>query len=81
MVMVTSWMVRDMLFLVLVNLVVFLPAVSVCEREVTTNQWMVELNGEGGLNKAIEVAKRTGFTVIGPVRIYLFILKVVISTQ
>lgn len=35
--------------------------------EVLTNHWLVELEGEGGIDAAKAVAKRTGFTFVSPV--------------
>lgn len=36
-------------------------------KEVLTNHWYVELDGDGGVESAKLVAKRTGFTYVGPV--------------
>lgn len=38
-----------------------------CGTEVLTNNWLVELDGEGGIDAAKAVAKRTGFNFVSPV--------------
>lgn len=38
-----------------------------CGTEVLTNHWLVQLEGDGGIDAAKEVAKRTGFTYVSPV--------------
>ena len=40
---------------------------STCGSEVLTNHWLVTLDGEGGIDAAKAVAKRTGFTYVSPV--------------
>ncbi|XP_076099086.1 neuroendocrine convertase 2-like [Mytilus galloprovincialis] len=37
-----------------------------CGTEVLTNNWLVELDGEGGIDAAKAVAKRTGFNFVSP---------------
>lgn len=41
-----------------------------CSEEVLTNHWYVELH-EGGEGNAIKVAKRTGFSYVSPVSMFL----------
>lgn len=45
----------------------FLGVSSTWSMEVLTNHWYVELDGDGGIESAKQVAKRTGFTYLGPV--------------
>lgn len=54
---------------VLAVTLVYLSLTSTCSREVLTNQWLVELDGDGGIEAAKLVAKRTGFTYVAPVSI------------
>lgn len=61
-----KWIHRDYIFLLTLAWV-GLVGWSTCSQEVLTNHWYVELDGEGGVDRAIEVAKRSGFTYIGPV--------------
>ncbi|KAJ8308813.1 hypothetical protein KUTeg_013687 [Tegillarca granosa] len=51
---------------VLAVTLVYLSLTSTCSREVLTNQWLVELDGDGGIEAAKQVAKRTGFTYVAP---------------
>ena len=61
-----GWIHRDYVFLL--SLACFgLVGWSSCNQEVLTNHWYVELDGEGGAERAMEVAKRSGFTYVGPV--------------
>ena len=69
-----KWIHRDYVFLL--SLACFgLVGWSTCSQEVMTNHWYVELDGEGGAGRAMEVAKRSGFTYVGPVcRLHPFCL-------
>ncbi|XP_064600512.1 neuroendocrine convertase 2-like [Liolophura sinensis] len=62
-----SWclgdVVRSILYFVL--LVIF-PA-SQCSKEVMTGDWYVEMHGDGGVEMAHLIAKRTGFKYVSPV--------------
>lgn len=49
--------------------ILFLGFSATWSKEVLTNHWYVELDGDGGIEAAKQVAKRTGFTYIGPVSI------------
>ncbi|KAK3092259.1 hypothetical protein FSP39_000444 [Pinctada imbricata] len=39
---------------------------TTCSKEILTNNWYVELDGDGGIEAAREVSKRTGFNLVGP---------------